>query len=52
MTPKTQAEVARELWEKAKQEDGFTEDMKMAYIMGAVDAMQRVQNECYVKGVA
>lgn len=48
MTPKTQSEVAQELWEK----QDMPEQYKEAFIAGALSAMQRVQNECYVKGVA
>ena len=38
-TPQAISSRARELWVEAKKEDGWPDEMRMAYIMGACDGM-------------
>lgn len=47
MTPQTISQRARELWNIAKAEDQWPDEMRMAYIMGACDGMHDMEKKCH-----
>lgn len=47
MTPQSISQRARELWNIAKAEDQWPDEMRMAYIMGACDGMADMQENLH-----